>query len=235
MAKTGERYTAARLQVVGRNGHAPESTPEASAVPAEPGAPGPGATLAPAPASPFRAGAGASDAALIKRTGNTWEHWFRILDAWGGADRPHGEIARYLHGEHGVEGWWAQELTVRYEMAIGRRVPGQRPDGFEVTASKTVAVSVDRLLDAWIDEGERAAWLHVPLRLRGVNRGRTLTARFDWTDPAQRIVVWCTAKGARSTMALAHQKIPDVETAAQHKAFWKAAVAALARYLEQQR
>ena len=109
-----------------------------------------------------------SDDAIRERTGRGWDEWFALLDAWEASSRPHPEIARWLREEHGVGGWSAQSVTVGYERARGLRAPGQRPDGWSVTASKTVAVPVERLYAAFGDDGLRERWLPgAELHLRG--------------------------------------------------------------------
>jgi hypothetical protein len=50
-------------------------------------------------------------------------------------------------------------LTVSNERARGLRAVGERSDGFTVTASRTIAVSVKRLYDTLLDESMRKAWL----------------------------------------------------------------------------
>jgi hypothetical protein len=47
-----------------------------------------------------------------ERTGKSWDEWFSLLDAWDAASRPHAQIAGWLRTEHGVDGWWAQSVTV---------------------------------------------------------------------------------------------------------------------------
>ncbi len=233
MSKTGERYTAARRQLLTKA--TPDDGNSKLAAPATVPDVNPSEAV-PVPDSPFRGGYGASDEALVKRTGHPWEHWYRLLDAWGGADKPHPAIARFLNEEHGVDGWWSQELTVRFEMAVGRRVPGQRPDGFEATASKTFDVPVQRLFDAVVDEAQRHAWLSRPLRLRTATAPKSGTsigtARFDWEEAPQRIVFWFTAKGARSNVALAHQRMPDKPASDAMKVFWRDRLKALQALLQ---
>src|SRR3990170_8584032 len=90
--------------------------------------------------------------ALVRSTGQDRAEWFALLDEWGAGGREFREIADWLTSEHAVSRWWAQKLIVEYEQERGLRSPGVRPDGtFEVTASKTVAVPVDRLFDAFVD------------------------------------------------------------------------------------
>lgn len=224
MSKTGERYTSARAQVLAKTepatAQAPEAPADAEAV----------------PDSPFRGGYGASDEALVRRTGHDWAHWYRILDTTGAAAKPHADIARFLSSDLGVDGWWSQEITVRYEMAIGRRTPGQRPDGFEATGAKTIKATPDRVYEAVLDEGLRERWLGRSMLLRKTNENRTASAyatvRFDWEDPDQRIVIWLADKGDRTAVSMAHQRMPDKAAAETMKAFWRERLAALAALVE---
>jgi hypothetical protein len=130
MTKTGERYTAARRHVV-----KPLSQPWVTD------------------------DLGASEETIRRGSGRGWQEWIRLLDDWGAADRTHTEIARHLASDLGVDGWWAQSVTVGYERARGKRAAHQRPDGFCAYASKTVPVHVSRLREAFVDAGQRARWL----------------------------------------------------------------------------
>jgi uncharacterized protein YndB with AHSA1/START domain len=222
MSKTGERYAAARLQLLAR---APSETPAPVALEAEPAAP------ATAPTQ-FRGERSASDEALAIRTGHVWSEWQALLEGWGAAERPHPEIARWLSAEHGVDSWWSQELTVRYEMAIGRRRPGQRPDGFSITASKTVAVPVEQLFAAFVDESVRAKWLS-GLSLRPRTSTPYRSARFDVEGGPTRIAIGFTARDqGRSTVALQQERLPDADSADRAKALWRERLQQLQRYLE---
>lgn len=205
MAKTGERYTAARKHVV-----------------ADPGEP-----------EPFVADPGLADATLVEKTGRSWAEWVSLLDAWGAREREHRDIARHLAQEHGVAGWWAQTITVGYERARGLRAPGQRRGGgFEVNVTRTVNVPVERLIAALVEPEERERWFPgAPLRLR--RPPTATTARFDWEDGATRVVVGFTDKGpARSSVALQHERIADEGAAAELRALWKERLTELKRVLE---
>src|SRR5215217_4805821 len=96
---------------------------------------------------------------VVEVTGRGWQAWFGVLDGWGAASHSHTEIARWLREEHGVDGWYSQSITVGYERARGLRAPGQRPDGFAAGASRTIAVPVERLFEAFADDGLRERWL----------------------------------------------------------------------------
>jgi uncharacterized protein YndB with AHSA1/START domain len=173
-----------------------------------------------------------SDEAIRRRTGRGWEEWFDLLDEWGASERPHREIARWLAEEQGVDGWGAQSVTVSYERARGLRAVGEHADGFSVTAQKTVAVPVDRLYEAVVDESQRERWLPgAELHERTATKPKS--ARFDWGDGDTRVIVGFTAQGeAKSTVALEHARLPDAGEAERMKAFWRERVAALKETLE---
>jgi Domain of unknown function (DUF4287) len=166
-----------------------------------------------------------SEEAIQRRTGHGWEHWFDLVDDWGGADKPHKEIATWLREELGVAGWDAQSITVSYERARLGRALGEKADGFSITASKTVAVPVERLYDAFL---ERA-----PGELRERTATRPKSARFDWGDGGTRVVVGFEPKGdAKSLVALEHERLPDADEAERMKAYWRERVTALKKELE---
>lgn len=206
MDKTGQGYTAARAALLSAD------DPKAAGKPA----------LA------------TSDEAIRRRTGRGWEEWFDLLDEWGAAERPHREIARWVAEQLGVEplAWNAQAVAGSYELARGLRAVGEHADGFAITASKTVAVPVDRLYEAFVDESLRERWLP-----DGKMRERTATkpksARFDWGDGQTRVNVTFVSKGeAKSTAALEHARLADAEEAGRVKARWRERLAALKSQLE---
>jgi hypothetical protein len=204
MEKTGESYTAARARLLAAE--EPKATE------------GPALSM--------------SDDAIRAKTGRGWEEWFDLLDEWGAADRPRAEAVRWLADAHAIEGWNAQAVTVTYERARGLRAVGEHADGFTVTASKTVAVPVDRLYEAFVDDAQRARWLPAAqLSVRTTSRPKS--ARFDWGDDGTRVVVAFIAKGdAKSAAALAHERLPDARAAERMKAFWRDGVSALKEVME---
>ncbi len=171
--------------------------------------------------------------AVRRATGRDRDEWFALLDAWGAAGRQYREIADWLTGEHDVSRWWAQKLIVEYEQARGLRPPGVRPDGtFAVNASKTVAVPVKRLFDAFVDPELRERWLPgAVMRERTSQLGRS--ARFDWEDGSTRVNVDFIDKGRlKSMVGLAHEKLADADEAETMKAMWKERLAELKSCLE---
>jgi hypothetical protein len=166
-------------------------------------------------------------------TGRPYSEWFAELDAWGAVDVAHKEIAAGLMAERGVPGWWAQNITVEYERARGLREVGQGRDGlFRVNATKTVAVPIEELFAAVVDAARRGEWLPgVQLRERTATPHRT--ARFDWGEGSTRVIFGFETKGdAKSVIALSHERLPDSETAATMKAFWRERLSGLKALLE---
>lgn len=259
MAKTGESYTTARRQLLARAQATEPAAPADLTTPAEPTTPVPTTPVpaAPAPAAPISPATGPaagsvpdhagpaatetgpaeqteriSDALLSERTGRAWAQWFALLDEWGGTGRTHTEIARWLVTTHEVPGWWAQTVTVGYEQARGLRAPGQRRGGgFSANGSRTVAVPVRRLFDAFADDALRRRWLPEDVRVRTATAPKSFRA--DWADGSTRIVVGFAAAGeSKSRVAVQHEKLADAEQAARLKAYWRERLAALKQLLE---
>jgi hypothetical protein len=229
MAKTGESYSAARRHLV-------PGTADASAVDASVASTTDAVDASTASTTDVAAAASheetVSGDAMATATGRSRDDWFALLDAWGAAARPHGEIARWLVEEHGVAGWWAQSVTVAYEQARGLRLPGQRRGGdFSVGVSKTLAVPAERVTEAFTDEALRARWLpEAPFGVRTSRPGRSVTA--DWEGRAA-VAVHLTAKGPdRTRLSLQHGKLPDAGSATEMKAYWRERVAVLKQVLE---
>jgi hypothetical protein len=175
-----------------------------------------------------------SDETIRERSGRGWEEWFDLLDEWGAADRTHRDIARWLADQMGIDplAWNAQAITMSYERVRGLRAPGEHADGFTITASKTVAVPVERLYDAVVDAGERARWLpDAELRERTATRPRS--ARFDWGADGSRLVVTFAGKDAgRSTVSFSHERLAGADERDRMKAYWRERVTALKTLLE---
>ncbi len=173
-----------------------------------------------------------SDEVARDRTGRGWEEWFDLLDEWGAGEREHKEVAQWVAEEHGVSGWWAQSITVSYERARGGRAVGEKADGFSMTASKTVAVPVEALYDAFVDPTERGHWLpDADLSERTSTRPKG--ARYDWGDGSTRVIVAFDSKGeAKSSIHIEHAKLPNADEMERMKEYWRPALAQLKAELE---
>jgi hypothetical protein len=113
------------------------------------------------------------------------------------------------------------------------RATGRGRDGLlSISASRTVAVPVERLFAAFGDAELRRRWLPgAVLRERTSQPGRSV--RFDWEGGSTRLVVGVEASGeAKSRVAMNHERLPDAGAAERAKAFWGERLDALKAVLE---
>jgi len=210
MDKTGERYTAARRNVLS------EPAPE-------PATREPHAASAPPPVS---------DDAVRKGTGRGWDEWFAILDTAGAVAWKHPDIARWVAAEYGISGWWAQGVTVGFERARGLRAQHERPSGFSLSVTKTINVPVERLHGAFANARERKAWMERAVRVSSGTPPRTIN--FPWGD-GSRVAVRFEARGsAKSQVALQQEPLPHSAAVEELRTWWRARLSALKDRLESQ-
>lgn len=103
----------------------------------------------------------ASDEATLKATGKTQKEWNLVIDAFGGADMSHKEIARRLWEDKLINsGWWCQSVTVEYEYARGRRVKGETAaTGFEIGVQKTLPITAAKAWEFMTSDKGLSVWL----------------------------------------------------------------------------
>jgi hypothetical protein len=94
--------------------------------------------------------------AVERATGRSWDDWLTWMASIGADRLSHHEIASALitelDGKVDNLGWWAQATAVAYEQHVGRRVPGQRPDGtFQTSVSRSTSLGMEALIQAWTD------------------------------------------------------------------------------------
>jgi hypothetical protein len=190
MRKTGESYTAARLQLL--------KTPE--------------------PAANYAETAGMSDAAVKKQTGRTWAEWVRALDSVSAAKKPHREIAEYV-SSLGTPDWWSQMVTVGYERIRGLRDRGQRRGGgYEASKSRTFNVPVATLFDAFMNERMRKRWLSLAVAVRSARRPRRMRLALD--DGTHVQVGFLEKGAAKSAVAIQHEKLANRSAVDAAKKAW---------------
>jgi uncharacterized protein YndB with AHSA1/START domain len=208
MEKTGESYTTARA-----------------------------ALLSPAPDESKPAGRrvlSTSDENIRARTRRGWEEWFDLLDDWGAAERSHRDTARWVAEQQGLTplSWNVQAVVGSYERARGGRQVGEHADGFRANVSKTVAMPVERLYDAFVDGSVRDRWLPDG-KLHERTATRPKSARFDWADGPTRVHVTFMEKGpGRSSVAISHERLADAAEREQMKAYWRERMTALQQEVE---
>ena len=170
-----------------------------------------------------------SDEAVEARTGKTWSRWFKHLDAAGAKKMTHQEIVAHLRDKHEVRAWWQQMVAVTYEQARGLRDIGEKPTGYEISVSRTIAAPVNRAFKAWSDDQTRKQWLREDFTVRKSTANRTL--RINWPDGTNLVVAFYP-KSERSQVVAQHAKLKDAKSAARMKKFWGEALDRLKDSLE---
>jgi hypothetical protein len=217
--KTGERYSVARRQLLKQKPPAPEI-----------------------PASLRE-----RDAGLAAKTGHGFAHWFAVLDAFGAVAKGHPASARHLVEKHGVDGWYAQEITVSYERARGLRAPNQRLSGeYEVSVSKVLPASLAEVLAAVRNPRRRAVWaegMDGDLRLgleagllgpKGLRERPQGGARMRFRTPAGvSVALYVDPKAKdRSSFVAQNMKLRKPEDIERYRAAWRSALESFGRYLK---
>jgi uncharacterized protein YndB with AHSA1/START domain len=164
-----------------------------------------------------------SDAAVQKATGRPWSHWLAVLDRFDVGRHGHQAAATHLYEKHGVNGWWAQMVTVQYEQERGLREKYQTPAGYSVSVSRTMNATVDELFEAWNEPGRRLRWLPEPLTIRKGRPGKSL--RITWGEGPTGLDVYLYPKGPRrAQINVQHQKLPDSAAVERMRRFWSEAL-----------
>lgn len=233
-AKTGERYTTARRHVL-----AGRIQPAIAAGVRPTNAP---AAVTPTPSKTTKGGM--SDASALKRTGHDLAHWFAVLDTFGAVEKGHTAAARHLHRDHGVDGWYAQGITVAYERERGVRGVNQRRDGvWEVSVSKTVAASTPDVVKAFTDARTRRNWIgganpglaaSIAKGLAGrLSKGWIVRPdgigrfRYKWGDTIVQLYAYPKSAG-KIALTVQHTKLADAKAVETYRSQWKTALGLLA-------
>ena len=171
--------------------------------------------------------AGITDEAVQRGTGKTWEEWFALLDTAGAEQLDHRSIVRHLVDRYSLGEWWRQMVTVGYEQARGLRVKHERPDGFQISRSKTYPVGVEQLYELCSDPRQRLRWLpEGPLTVRKATPHKSV--RITWVDGASSVELTMVAGSeGKSQLTIQHSKLPDARQAERMKGFWEHRLASL--------
>lgn len=171
-----------------------------------------------------------SDEAVEAKTGKTWSRWFKHLDAAGAKKMTHQEIVAHLRDKHEVRPWWQQMVAVTYEQARGLREVHEKPSGYEISASRTIAASTRKAFKAWIDDKTRKLWLPANFSIRKSTANKTI--RITWGDGTD-VVVGFYPKGESKCQVVAqHGKLKDAKAGTKMKLFWADALDRLRELLE---
>jgi len=172
-----------------------------------------------------------SDEAVSAKTGKTWKQWFAILDKAGAQEMTHQEIVSLLNRKHDVGPWWCQMVTVNYEQQKGLRQNYEKPDGFQISVSRTIDTSVAKLFKAFSDETARAGWLGEDgLVVRKVTTNKSM--RVTWKDKKTSLEINFYPKASKSQVVVQHSKLANATAATKMKGYWAKALDQLQESLE---
>lgn len=129
--------------------------------------------------------------AIERATKRSWDEWLEYLERIHAADLDHHAIATHLltelQGMVDNTGWWAQSTAVAYEHHIGRRIPGQQPDGtFRLSVSRATKFGMHPLMTSWTEFASRDSEV------------LTLIAAEPRVSGTEKRITW-RAKGAENT------------------------------------
>jgi hypothetical protein len=165
-------------------------------------------------------------ASIEKSTGKQWDEWLELLNKADAKTLSHLELSKLVEAElQGVvdsPSWWAQSVTVAYEQAIGRRVPGQLANGlFELAVSKAVIKPRDVLF------AQAVEWFEGQSILDGKEytnpRQTTTPKRSNWRcdfEDGSKFAVTVEGNEEKSKLVLSHTAVPTQDEANQWKAYW---------------
>jgi hypothetical protein len=165
-----------------------------------------------------------SSEAIEAATGHSWEAWLAYFESADAADKSHQEIVA-LADAFGAEPWWRQMVAIAYEQHLGRRVRGQRGDGsFAVSASKTLAGSVDDSLARWIEV------VGSPKVISGVavESGPETSSTEKWRywrctlADGSRVAVNISLKApGKAVVAVQHERLESEDLGEPWRAYWR--------------
>ncbi len=136
-----------------------------------------------------------------------------------------------LSAEHRISPWWQQMVTVGYEQERGLRQEHEKPEGFQISRSKTLAASPAPVFAAFADQKRRRQWLQdSDFTIRKATPGKSL--RITWADGTS-VEVMFYPKGANKTqVSVQHGKLANAKDAERMKAYWGEQLEKLAVFLD---
>lgn len=162
-----------------------------------------------------------SDDAIRSGTGKGWDEWCDVIDRFPGRTDGHKAIADHVRDDLGLDGWWAQGVTVGYERITGLRLPHQMADGsFTANKSRTVTVDGDELRHLLLDDDGRAhLFPDVATSLRSKPTAKALRLA---VGPGVATVSLEDRGDGRTKVTIAHERLPAFADVEEWKFYWAA-------------
>ncbi|MGA7712611.1 MAG: hypothetical protein WCA81_11965 [Rhizomicrobium sp.] len=167
-----------------------------------------------------------SDAAVMAKTGKTWDQWFALLDKAGAARLGHREIVK-LAAKIGEAGpWWRQMVSVEYERARGLRRKHETATGFSVSATKTLAVGVEALYAVTADAKQRKKWFPDG-ELKVSSQTENKYFRGAWNGSARLEINFYAKSGGKAQITVQIGKLAKKSDVERERMIWKKALGKL--------
>jgi len=170
-------------------------------------------------------------AAIERATGRSWDDWLAFFASIQADTLDHHAIATYLLAElEGMvdnRGWWAQATSNAYEHSIGRRVPGQQPDGtFRLSLSRSTELGMPELMSAWQEfaaaDSDVSALVSAEPRVSGTEN--RMTWRVKGAEATIITVISEPKPNGTASLVVQHGGLPSQESSAESKELWLAIV-----------
>lgn len=164
---------------------------------------------------------GMSNKAVKDATGRDWAEWVAVINNWPGSAEGHTAVARYLSDELGVDGWWAQGVTVGWERLTGRRQRHQQADGtFTANKARTLMIDVPAIRQTLLDDDMRTR----SLGLSGTGLRSKATSRRIRIAHASGTILFdfFSQPDGRTRISIAHEQLTSAAEVTRWRDFWGA-------------
>ena len=123
-------------------------------------------------------------------------------------------------------------VTVTYEQQTGRRQHHEKPEGFQISVSRTVNAPLAKLYKSFATEKARASWLgQTDLQVRKATANKSM--RVTWKDQKTSLEINFYSKSAyNSQVVVQHSKLSSASEAAKMKTYWGKALDRLRETIE---
>jgi len=171
-----------------------------------------------------------SNKAIESATGRNWPDWFELLDKNNCYELSHKEIVAFLRNNSGLNGWWQQMVTNTYEQEKGIRNKHEMPDGYQVSASKSIKLPVKTVFEKLLDSKFVAKWLDGNIfEIRLANKNKNIRMNWDETDLE---IQFYPKDPSKTQVTIQERKIYGSALAETKKEYWKEKLAMLKSRLE---
>jgi len=171
-----------------------------------------------------------SNKAVESATGRNWSGWFELLDANNCDELTHKEIVAYLRNNSDLNGWWQQMVTNTYEQEKGIRNKHEMPDGYQISASKSIKIPVHDIYEKLLDAKFVGKWLDGnTFEIRLANKNKNIRINWEETDLE---IQFFTRDTNKTQVTIQERKIYGSALAETKKEYWKEKLVLLKAKLE---